>query len=155
DFDFSGVARPPKSQPAPRPTAGAPILGEDALHGLSGEVVRTLYPFTEAALSALLAHFLVSFGSAVGPGPHMSADAAKHRMNVFAVVVGDTSRARKGTARENVQRLFDIAAPQWSQECVGSGMSSGEGLVAALADDERQAKRLLAIETEFGRVLTV
>jgi hypothetical protein len=42
-----------------------------ALHGLPGEVVRTLEPHSEADPIALLAHFLVMFGNAVGRGPHV------------------------------------------------------------------------------------
>ena len=91
----------------------------------------------------------MSFGAAVGPGPHLYADAAKHELKLFAVVVGRTSRARKGTSRVNVQRVFNLAAPDWSAENVVSGMSSGEGLVTALAT-EGDLRGVLVVESEFG-----
>jgi hypothetical protein len=131
-------------------------LDSRALVGLAGSVVETMLPFTESAPSALLADFLVSFGSAVGRGPTMFADGAKHELKLFVVIVGATSRARKGTSRANMKRLFDKAAPQWSLNHVLSGLSSGEGLIAAMAEeDDVIARRLMVFETEFGRVLTV
>jgi hypothetical protein len=56
-----------------------------------------------------------------------------------------------------MRRLFRLAAPEWAEDHVTSGLSSGEGLIAALADEEQRelARRLLIEETEFGRVLTV
>jgi hypothetical protein len=159
-YDVSDVGQAPVSLPAPRPTGtGAPpVLAESARWGLAGEVVETILPFTESAPSALLADFLVSFGSAVGAGPHMYADGARHELKLFAVVVGATSRSRKGTSRANMKRLFDLGEPDWSRDSVVSGMSSGEGLIAAMADgleDGERARPFMAVETEFGKVLTV
>jgi hypothetical protein len=161
-FDVSGVPspkrRPPRSRPAPRTNAtdAPPILDRRALRGLARRVVEAIAPYTEAAEAALLIDFLVSFGNAVGPGPYMLADSARHDLKLFAVIVGATSRARKGTSRANIQRIFEQADPKWAANHVASGMSSGEGLIQALsAGDDGHAKRMLVVETEFGRVLNV
>jgi hypothetical protein len=159
-YDVSRVKLAPDSFPAPRSASSEapPVLGKSARWGLAGEVVETILPWTEAAASALLADFLVSFGSAVGSGPHMYADGAKHELKLFAVIVGATSRSRKGTSRANMRRLLSRAAPDWSRDSVVSGMSSGEGLIAAMADgleDGERARPFMSVETEFGKVLTV
>ena len=134
-----------------------PELHDDALHGLVGDFVRTVDPHTEADPAALLIDFLVSFGSAVGPTPHAVADGARHGANLFAVVVGDTSRARKGTSRAQVRRPYEVADPEWSNNRVKGGLASGEGLIAALtrSGDGPVDRRLYVVEPEFARVLGV
>jgi hypothetical protein len=140
--------------------SGWPVLDPVTLQGFAGDVVRALGPHTEADPAALLVDFLVSFGNAVGPGPHAVADGAPHPARLNAVVVGDTSRARKGTSRAQIGRLFAIADPGWHEHRVMGGLASGEGLIAAVrdgSDDEAAVtdKRLLVVEPEFARVLRV
>ena len=55
-------------------------------------------------------------------------------MNLFAVLVGETSKARKGTAWAHVRRLFKRADEQWAQDCIANGLSSGEGVIWAVRD---------------------
>lgn len=118
--------------------------------------MRTIAPETEADPAALLIDFLVSFGNAVGPGPHAFADGAKHPARLFSVIVGDTARARKGTSRQQVARLMARVDDPWSSERVIGGLSSGEGLIRAAAEGgDSEKKRLLVFEAEFGRLLTV
>lgn len=75
----------------------APIA-EAAYHGLAGEVVRTIEPHTEADPVALLVQFLAAFGSCLGRGPHYQVEGDAHHANLYAVLVGDSSKARKGTS---------------------------------------------------------
>ena len=75
-------------------------LSEDAFHGLAGDVVRTLEPHTEADPAALLLQFLVAVGSVIDRGPHFRAEADRHALNLFVVLVGETSKARKGSSWE-------------------------------------------------------
>ncbi|HVV37968.1 MAG TPA: hypothetical protein VHC63_15265 [Acidimicrobiales bacterium] len=140
---------------------GWPTLGDAALHGIFGDIVRTLEPHTEADRAALLVDALVEFGNAVGAGPHAVADGAKHPARLYAVTVGATSRGRKGTAHRQISRLFAEADQVWSKTRVMGGLSTGEGLIAAVRDpmseDDKSAptdKRLLAVEPEFARTLT-
>ena len=88
-------------------------LEEEAYYGLAGEVVRTIEPHSEADPAALLVQFLVAFGNAVGRGPHFQVEADKHATNIFALVVGETSKARKGTSLGHILRLFNLADPEW------------------------------------------
>lgn len=134
-----------------------PDLGAVGLYGLVGDVVATLEPFTEADPVALLVDFLLSFGNAVGAGPHALADGSVHSARLNAVLVGETAKARKGTARRQVSRLFERVDETWAKERVMGGLASGEGLIAAVAEreDATPDPRMMVVEEEFSRVLAV
>ena len=87
-----------------------PQLNEAALYGLTGKVVRTLAPHTEADPAALALDFLCGFGvmsgNEIGPWPHAMADGAEHPARLNVIVVGDTARARKSTAFQQIRRLM-------------------------------------------------
>jgi hypothetical protein len=146
-----------------------PALDDAAYYGLAGEVVRAIEPHTEGDPAAILTNFLTMFGSAVGPTPHARVGATKHCGNEFGVHVGETSRARKGTAYNESERTVSAADPFWKSRVMG-GLSSGEGLIfqvrdpsykidregnEVLADKGAEDKRLLAVEPEFSGVLRV
>jgi hypothetical protein len=135
-----------------------PKLDPAALHGLAGDAVRLLEPHTEADPAGLLVCLLAAFGNAVGPGPHAIADAAAHPARLNAVLVGETARSRKGTAQANVDKVMALADPGWFANHLPGGLGSGEGLIAAVSDDNEEEapdKRVLVIEPEFARVLAV
>ena len=157
-----------------------PTLDGSALHGLAGEVVGAIEPHSESDPVAILVGFLVAFGSAVGRGPHFRVEATRHGCNESAVLVGDTSKARKGTSWDHVRGLLESVDEHWSRECVAKGLSSGEGLIWAIRDPiERfdrprrtkdnphpeaelvvvdpgvEDKRLLVVESEFATPLKV
>ena len=168
---------PPKEQrnhaPGRATEHGWPLLGSAALHGLAGDVVRTLDPHTEADPIAVLFHFLVMFGNAVGPTPHVRVGADFHRANIFAVIVGATSKGRKGTSEGQARRILGEADPVWAKDRIVHGLSSGEGLVSTVRDPDEEDdeeedpqggkpktrtpldRRLLVIETEFASTLRV
>jgi hypothetical protein len=150
-----------------------------AFHGLLGDLVKAIEPQTEADRQAILAHLLVMFGNCCGRAPHFRVGATRHHLNLFAAVVGASSKSRKGMSRDESGGLFTAADPNWLRHCTTSGLSSGEGLVWAIRDPiERQQpirerggrvaeyqtviedpgvadKRLLVIQTEFSSVLKV
>lgn len=127
--------RSPKSLRS-QPPEEWPVLPPQARHGIAGELLALLDPHTEADPAALLLDFLVCFGSAVGPGPHAFADGAPHPGRLFVLLIGETAKARKGTSRANIARVMALAEPEWSAHRVLSGLASGEGLIAAVADEE-------------------
>jgi hypothetical protein len=109
---------------------------------------------------ALLLSFLVAFGNAAnpekGPGPRALVGATAHPARLNVLLVGETARARKDTAQAEVNRVMAYAAPEWYATRVMGGLASGEGLIAAVADDDPSFdKRLLVVENEFARVLAV
>ena len=152
-------------------------LAAEALHGVAGKIVRTIEPHTEADPAAILIQTLVTFGNAVGRGPHFMAEADRHGVNLFAVFVGETAKGRKGTSWGHAKRVVTTADPEWEHRIM-SGLSSGEGLIwqvrdpiertepikkngrvqgyeTVVVDEGVMDKRLMVFEGEFAAVLRV
>lgn len=153
-----------------------PTLASQALHGLPGRIVKALEPHTEADPVALLIHVLAVAGTLLGRGPHFVAEASHHFTNLYAVLVGQSSKGRKGSAWARVRRLFEPLDSFELQRHVKSGLTSGEGLIWAVRDPVEKSepireggrvvdyqtvvadpgvadKRLLVVEEEFASVL--
>ena len=148
-------ASPPEATrtPAPRPAAN-PNLGEAALHGLAGLAVRTIAPHTEAHPASILLQLLAVFGNLVGRGPHCMVDATRHSLNLYVVLVGDSSKARKGTSWNQVARLFAEVDQTWFSTRITSARLTANGLASALRDQQSPAdRRLLVLSEEFASVL--
>jgi hypothetical protein len=109
-------------------TTTFPQLSEDALYGLPGDIVRAILPNSEADPAALLVQSLVFFGNCIGRTAHFVAEDDKHYLNLYALMVGDTSKSRKGTSLGGVRRVFRDVDENWSKTRIRSGLSSGEGL---------------------------
>ncbi|MDP9470224.1 MAG: DUF3987 domain-containing protein [Chloroflexota bacterium] len=150
------------------PSDDWPVLDAAALHGLPGAVVQALDPHTEGDPAATLVNYLLMFGSAVGPTPHARVGDRRHHANEFAVLVGATSKGRKGTSHDAPQAIVAAADPGWPGRVMG-GLASGEGLIWAIRDPIEGVKkgevvkvdpgvvdkRLLAVEEEFSAVCRV
>jgi hypothetical protein len=146
ELDFQGRPRPPDpEEPEPPRTddggggspKGAPSethpwpapMAEAAFHGLAGEIVHAIEPHSEADPVALLVQFLLAFGGALGRTAHFRAEGDTHFCNEFGVLVGRTSKGRKGISWGRIKRILEIADRPFAQERVLSGLSSGEGLI--------------------------
>jgi hypothetical protein len=139
--------------PAGWPAPPAPAV----YHELVGEIVKTISPHTEADPVAILTQLLVSFGAAVGRRAWFTVEATRHHPHEFMLLVGDSSRARKGSSWDHVRRLITTIDPSIEPRIL-TGLSSGEGLIWAVRDPATQDpghsdQRLLAIEPEFASVL--
>lgn len=138
-----------------------PTLDPAALYGLAGEVVRTLEPHTEADPVAVLASLLTAAGAAIGSGPHARAGHIRHPARLHAIIIGQTSKARKGTSMAAARLPLDRADAGFMTERVMGGYGSGEALVDAVRDPDDEGnkgardKRLLIMEPEYARVLRV
>jgi hypothetical protein len=137
-----------------------PILRDGAYHGVFGDIVRAIEPETEADPAGILIQLLIMWGACLGRTPYFAVGADRHHMNEFGVIVGDTAKARKGMSRGQSERIFESIDPEFTQNRIMSGLSSGEGLIAAVADpgdDDRGSldKRLLIVQTEFSATLKV
>ncbi|MGO9750052.1 MAG: DUF3987 domain-containing protein [Solirubrobacteraceae bacterium] len=135
---------------------------EAAFHGPAGEFVLRTEPHSEAHPMALLAQFLVAFGTACGRGAYYQVEADRHYPNEFCILVGPSAKGRKGSSWGHVRRALAEADPAFVDGCLASGLSSGEGLIAQVRDtiDETDAdapadKRRLVLEQEFAQVLKV
>ena len=137
-------------------------LDDAALHGVVGDLVRAIEPHTESDPVAILAQSLIVFGSMLGRCGYYQVEATRHHTNEFAVLVGESSRARKGSALDQVLGVLARIDQPWAERRIASGLASGEGLVWRVRDPDPEAenadrldKRLLAIEPEFAAVLKV
>jgi hypothetical protein len=133
------------------PPQQRPRLAPAALYGPAGAIIRRLEPVTEADPAAMYAQLLAGLGSLIGNGAYFVADGARHHPNLFTVICGRTSKARKGTSWAQVRNALSDLDSLWFNTRVKSGVVSGEGIIEAFRDDED--KRLLLIEGEFGQVL--
>jgi uncharacterized protein DUF3987/primase-like protein len=186
-FKRARVARPDFVKPsdllsaspavAPPPPKPWPTIAAAAFYGLAGELVALLTPHTEADPVAILIHFLAEVGNAMGRSAYYLVEANRHYANLFALIVGSTSKARKGTSASRVKQVLELIDPQWVQHCFRTGLSTGEGLIWSVRDEiqgmvwhgtgaNRQQvleiidpgvedKRLLVIEAEFARTISV
>ena len=156
-----------------------PALDDAALYGLAGDVVRLIEPHTEADPIALLVSFLSEAGTILNRGPHLLLDGGVHPLLFWPVLVGNSSKSRKGTAGKRIQSLMNLADPLWTRGEAKGTLSSGEGLAYAVRDPQYKEesvkkggqptggtvpilvdsgvedKRLFLVQSEFGSVLRV
>jgi hypothetical protein len=154
-------------------------LGPAAFYGLAGEIVRHIEPHTEADPAALLFQLLAAFGNLIGHDHYIVADGTRHYLNLYGVLVGQSSKGRKGTSWNHIANVMERVDPDWRQDRISFGLSSGEGLIWAVRDPIEETKpirekgrhtgeyetyianhgeddkRLLVIEAEFANVLKV
>jgi hypothetical protein len=144
---------PPAPSHPSKPVAG-PILSRAACHGLAGLAVNTIAPHTEADPAAVLLQFLAAFGNIIGPGPHCMVESTRHSLNLFVILVGESSKARKGTSWRQIARLFSELDDPWITSRVTTGRLSPDGLIHTLRDQEPPTdRRLLVLCEEFAGVL--
>jgi hypothetical protein len=140
---------------------GCPPLHPAALHGPVGEAVRRIHPATEAHPAGVLVQILALLGGMVGDGPHVVIGGSQHPARIWPLLIGPTGKGRKGEAlaqARNFVSSFSSFTSYFVGECVASGLSSGEGVVAHFADpaDPKHTgrdRRLVVIEKEFARTL--
>jgi hypothetical protein len=141
---------PSSSPTAPEPTA----LAEPALYGLAGLVVRSLAAHTEADPAALLLQFLAAFGNILGPALYYTVGATRHGLNLFVVLVGESSKARKGTSWREISGLFTEVDPLWVARRITTASPTAYGIIHALRDqDPPTDRRLFLLAEEFAFVL--
>ena len=153
------------AEPKVEPEEKRPQLSEEALYGIAGDIVKKLMPETESHPAAMLIETLMSFGSIIGRGAYYEVEDTKHFGNLFAVKVGVTSKARKGTASARISTSLSKLDPEWSGNRNFSGLSTGEGVIDKVRDarsdgdkiiDEGVAdQRMFVYEGEFSSPLAV
>jgi hypothetical protein len=147
-----------------------PKVPEAAWHGPFGKAVEAIAPATEADPIAILTQALALFGALAGESPFVRVGGVRHPARVWPLIVGKTSAGRKGTAlheAESFARRLSTYAAAYLEHRVVQGLSSGEGLLAALGAAPAAPKdgepppeapgadgRLTVVETEFAKVLT-
>lgn len=149
-------------------------LAEEAFHGLAGDIVKIIEPHTEADPAALLFSQFALYGNTIGRTAYFVAEADKHYMNLFCCLVGVTAKGRKGVSFGQVKRLYEGIDECWTRERITQGLSSGEGLIWQVRDEQKTTrknnsseekeiilvdgvddKRLLTVEQEFASTIRV
>jgi len=130
------------------------------MQGVSGEIVRTIGPHTEADPAGLVLQNLVAFGNVIGNGPHFVVEADRHSLNLFLAEVGPSGKARKGAGWGQILELYKQIDLTWVEDRVQTGLRTGEGLVSAVCDGADGSapvadKRLMAVESEMAAILRV
>lgn len=128
-----------------------PTLAPEAFHGLPGEFVRTVEPYTEADPAAVLATFLTTFGCYVGPSPRVLAGGV-HPARLHTLIVGRSAKARKGSSMFPVMQVFEQLDPEWTEQQVLGGFGSGEAVITAADSGD---PKVLIREEEFAKILAV
>ena len=152
-----------------------PILGQEALRGFAGDFVKLATSNSEADPAAVLMTFLTRFGVEIGNSNTMEVGDTKHKPILACVIVGSSSKARKGTSSKPVEKLFALHNLPFSDYVLQVArsskgpFSSGEGIIYAIRDPTEKYnaktketeivdpgvddKRLFVMDEEFGGVL--
>jgi hypothetical protein len=85
-------------------------------------------------------------------GPYCLTEADYQHTNLYCVVIGVTSKGRKGTSWSRIRDVLKSVDADWVASCQISGLGSGEALIEALS---KQDQRRLVFESEFARLLAV
>lgn len=165
------------SQAAPK---ASPVM----FPGILGEVVQLCCQHSEAVPVAVAAHALSWFSAMIGPLRYYQIGDECRRLNDFILLIGPSGMG-KGTSEYGPKKIFKQVeeclqthfAEQWHRgqtegiaeypqlDVHEGGLSSGEGLATAKADNLKMGKeeppvevtdkRFLLLESEFGNVLNM
>lgn len=149
-----------------------PALDQAAIpDGIVADFLDLACSNSEADPAAVLATFLVRFGIECGTGPHVMVGESRHTARSNCVIVGDSSKSRKGTSAGPVKSIFaDIDGCRTSP----GPLSSGEGIIYNVRDEVREwrvdkksnagewvvadpgvdDKRLFVMDEEFANALS-
>ena len=119
-----------------------PAIAPEAFHGIAGRVVSAIDPITEADPVATLVTFLVSVGNMLGADVHAMAGEDPHPPRLYAALVGQSSKGRKGMSWRAVRRILSGVDPAWSGSRIMSGLSSGEGVIYHVRDAREEQQPL-------------
>jgi hypothetical protein len=151
--------------------AAFPALGADAFYGPLGRIAKAIEPESEAHVATILLQLIVGFRNLVGRSPYASVGTEYHHANLFGVIVGQSSKSRKGTSWSAVRAVLKEIDSDWAPNCLKSGLSSGKGLIYnvrdavygyekkehkdVIVDSGITDKRLMIQESEFAQPITV
>jgi hypothetical protein len=140
---------PAQEQPDATPEAIKtwPIMESKATHGLVGRIARLATENSEADPVAIIGTALAYAAAEFGRSKYIEIGDSTHHSRHNNAIVGESSRARKGTSYGPVRRIFrraeeirtapaTLSFPTGCRLQVTNGpLSSGEGLVWAIRDE--------------------
>lgn len=162
-----------ESRDGPSPLA-PPVMAPEGFPGVMRDIVEAACASSEAHSVAVAANVIALFCCAVGRGPFQRIGDSVAHARAWAIVVGRSGKARKGTSLSTAKEVFkraDAILRELHQSndrlrIHAGGLSTGEGIGWAIRDarepDEATGKggdpgvndkRLMVFETEFANVL--
>lgn len=160
---------------APAPSTGSGSgrgarieLDAAAFYGPHGDFVRELVPFTEADPAAMLLTTMAYYGAWLGKSRWIHRGSSDHSPSIQAVIIGQSSIARKGTSHAMVRRAWE---PVMKASAAGvdeddspaavfpmgpkplkqlTGVASGEALIDLMSTP---GTRAVMFEEEFVQML--
>ena len=171
--DTGGNPASPEVRDGPSPLA-PPVMAPEGFPDLVRDIVDAACANSEAHPVAVAANVVALFCCAVGRGPFQRIGDSVAHARVFALIVGRSGKARKGTAEATPREVFRRADAELRKRhqnddrlrIHAGGLSTGEGVAWAIRDPIEPDpatgkggdlgvadKRLLVIESEFSNVL--
>ena len=143
-----------------------PQLHSVALHGILDEMVDAACANSEAVPSTVAIHILARFAATIGRSAYINIGDERRHLRMNALVVGPTSKGRKGTSAAMPRRLFEFVEQKMriAPLRVLTALATGEGLIHQVRDPFVDAngevqdpgvadKRLFCDVSEFAGVL--
>lgn len=117
-----------------RPNDSIKEIRTEAYIGPLGEFILKLAPDIEPCKESVLIQSLIMLGNLCDKKFYKDISGSKLYTNQFALILGQTSKARKGTSKRIVEHLFKTAWADDLEVRIKRGLSSGEGLIFSLRD---------------------
>ncbi len=134
--------------------------------GNAGRIAVLASEGTEIDPHAVLFSLLTVTGGVIGPNIYLNIGETRHHPRLFSVLVGASSRGRKGSSTGPILSIFDNLVMDFSAIKSHGPLSSGEGLLWRIRDASDEVgkdgnptdpgvddKRLIVIDGEFAAAL--
>lgn len=122
-----------------------------AITGIIKKFLNLIMPSTEADQNAVIIQLLVFFGNYLGRTVKVVNGPIEQYANLFTVIVGETSKGRKGTGLAEIKRLVKTSMENYYNDCFISGATSGEGIIFHVRDEVREKEE----DSKTGEVVEV
>lgn len=134
--------------------------------GNAGRIAILASHGTEIDPHAVLFSLLTVTGGVIGPDIYLNVGETRHHPRLFSVLVGASSRGRKGSSAGPILSIFDNLVMDFSAIKSNGPLSSGEGLLWRIRDASDEVdkdgnptdsgatdKRLIVVDGEFAAAL--
>ncbi|NRQ38268.1 hypothetical protein HII36_41525 [Nonomuraea sp. NN258] len=115
--------------------SNAPVISNEAFHGLFGRITDALDPYTEGSKVGVMVSLMSAYSAYIGYGPTVETGKGSSPLALWGVLVGRSGVGRKGTATGIARRVIESAFATFGEESVVEGLpATGLGFITELAD---------------------
>ncbi|WP_043616083.1 hypothetical protein [Nonomuraea candida] len=115
--------------------SNAPVISNEAFHGLFGRITDALDPYTEGSKVGVMVSLMSAYSAYIGYGPTVETGKGSSPLALWGVLVGRSGVGRKGTATGIARRVIESAFATFGEENVVEGLpATGLGFITELAD---------------------